>query len=109
MTVFGAITSPTRTGAVTGLDIEVAGASAEINLASVMMLRARIFGSTLRARPLEAKADAARRVESQVVPLLAARRLRVPIVARFTLAQVTDAYDRFATPGKMGKVILVMK
>jgi NADPH:quinone reductase-like Zn-dependent oxidoreductase len=86
-----------------------AGASAEINLASLMMLRARICGSTLRARPLEAKADAARRVEGQVVPLLAAGRLRVPIVARFTLEQVADAYDRFAAPGKLGKVIVVME
>ncbi|HWC38559.1 MAG TPA: zinc-binding dehydrogenase [Acidimicrobiales bacterium] len=86
-----------------------AGASAEVNLATLMMLRARIYGSTLRARPLEAKADAARRVESQVVPLLAGGRLRVPIAARFTLEQVADAYDRFATPGKLGKVIIVME
>jgi NADPH:quinone reductase-like Zn-dependent oxidoreductase len=86
-----------------------AGASAEVNLAAVMMLRARISGSTLRARPLEAKADAARRVESQVVPLLASGRLGVPIAARLPLEQVADAYDRFATPGKLGKVIVVME
>ncbi len=86
-----------------------AGTSAEVNLAAVMMLRARISGSTLRARPLEAKADAARRVESQVVPLLASGRLGVPIAARLPLEQVADAYDRFATPGKLGKVIVVME
>jgi NADPH:quinone reductase-like Zn-dependent oxidoreductase len=74
-----------------------------------MMLRARIFGSTLRARPLEAKADAARRVESQVLPLLAAGRLQVPITARFSLEKVSDAYDRFAAPGKLGKVVVVME
>jgi NADPH:quinone reductase-like Zn-dependent oxidoreductase len=86
-----------------------AGASAEVSLAAVMMLRARISGSTLRARPLEAKADAARRVDSQVVPLLASGRLGVPIAARFPLEQVADAYDRFATPGKLGKVIVAME
>jgi NADPH:quinone reductase-like Zn-dependent oxidoreductase len=73
-----------------------------------MRLRARIFGSTLRARPLEAQADAARRVESRVLPLLAAGQVRVPIAARFTLEQVGDAYDRFAAPGKLGKVVLLM-
>jgi NADPH:quinone reductase-like Zn-dependent oxidoreductase len=85
-----------------------AGATAEVNLHALMMLRARIFGSTLRARPLEAKADAARRVESRVLPLLAAGQVRVPIAARFTLEQVGDAYDRFAAPGKLGKVVLLM-
>jgi NADPH:quinone reductase-like Zn-dependent oxidoreductase len=85
-----------------------AGASAEVDLRVLMMLRARIFGSTLRARPLEAKADAARRVESHVLPLLAAGRLQVPIAGRFSLEKVSDAYDRFAAPGKLGKVVVVM-
>lgn len=85
-----------------------AGGSAEINLHALMILRARISASTLRARPLEAKADAARRVERQVLPLLAAGRLRVPIAARFRLEQVGDAYERFAAPGKLGKVIVLM-
>jgi NADPH:quinone reductase-like Zn-dependent oxidoreductase len=84
------------------------GGGAEVNLGALMMLRARIFGSTLRARPLEAKADAARRVDSQVLPLLAAGRLRVPITARFTLERISEAYDRFAAPGKLGKVVVVM-
>ena len=85
-----------------------AGATAEVDLRALMILRARISGSTLRARPLEAKADAARRVESQVLPLLAAGRLTVPIAARFGLEQVGDAYDRFAAPGKLGKVVVLM-
>jgi threonine dehydrogenase-like Zn-dependent dehydrogenase len=44
-----------------------------------------------------------------VVPLLASGRLGVPIAARLPLEQVADAYDRFATPGKLGKVIVVME
>jgi len=85
-----------------------AGATAEIDLRALMLLRSRIHGSTLRARPLEAKADAARRLESQVLPLLATGRLHVPITARFALEQVRDAYDRFAAPGKLGKVVVIM-
>jgi NADPH:quinone reductase-like Zn-dependent oxidoreductase len=85
-----------------------AGATAEIDLRALMLLRGRIHGSTLRARPLEAKADAARRLESQVVPLLADGRLRVPIAARFDLEHVRDAYERFAAAGKLGKIVLLM-
>ena len=69
--------------------------------------RGRIHGSTLRARPLEEKALAARLVERHVLPLLAAGRVRVPVAATFPLDRVEDAYDRFAAGGKFGKVILV--
>jgi NADPH:quinone reductase-like Zn-dependent oxidoreductase len=85
-----------------------AGATAEIDLLALMLLRSRIHGSTLRARPLEAKAEAARRLEGQVLPLLAAGRLHVPIAARFALEDVRGAYDRFAAPGKLGKVVVIM-
>ena len=43
-----------------------------------------------------------------MLPLLAAGRLTVPIAARFGLEQVGDAYDRFAAPGKLGKVVVLM-
>jgi NADPH2:quinone reductase len=82
------------------------GAKAEINLLALMGCRGRIYGSTLRARPLEAKADAARRMEAQVLPLFAAGRLRVPIAATYPLAEAEAAYDRFAQGAKFGKVII---
>ncbi len=84
-----------------------AGATAEVDLRVLMMVRGHIVASTLRARPLEGKADAARRLERQALPLLAAGRLQVPIAARFALEQVTEAYDRFAAPGKLGKVVVL--
>src|SRR5437764_3683866 len=43
-----------------------AGAKAEINLGMLMMKRARLHGSTLRARPLEGKALTARALERSV-------------------------------------------
>ena len=51
-----------------------AGAKAELNLLALMGKRARIHGSTLRARPLEEKALAARALEREVLPLFDARR-----------------------------------
>jgi NADPH:quinone reductase len=83
-----------------------AGARAEIDLRALMVRRARLMGSTLRARSLEEKALCARRVEAQVLPALAAGRLRVPIAASFPLDQVQAAYDRFAAGDKLGKVVL---
>jgi NADPH2:quinone reductase len=86
-----------------------AGAKGELNLLALMGKRARIFGSTLRARPLEEKALVARRVEHEVLPLFEARppALHVPIAETFPLADAAAAYERFAAGGKLGKIVLV--
>ena len=84
-----------------------AGAMAEVNLLALMAKRGRIMGSTLRARPLEQKADAARRVEASVLPLVDAGRATVPMADTFPLDDVARAYDRFAAGGKLGKLVLL--
>jgi NADPH2:quinone reductase len=83
-----------------------AGVKAELNLLALMGKRARIHGSTLRARPLEEKAIAARAVEREVLTLFAIGRLRVPIARIFALEQAADAYEHFAAGGKLGKIVL---
>jgi NADPH:quinone reductase-like Zn-dependent oxidoreductase len=83
------------------------GAAAELNLLSLMGARARIHGSTLRARPLEAKADVARAVERSVLPLLASGEVRVPVAAEYPMADASAAYEHFAGGGKLGKIVLV--
>jgi putative PIG3 family NAD(P)H quinone oxidoreductase len=83
------------------------GAVADVNLLALMGHRARISGSTLRARPLEGKADAARAVERSVLPLLADGRVRVPVQQTFTLDDVAAAYDAFAAGGKFGKLVVL--
>jgi NADPH2:quinone reductase len=85
-----------------------AGAKAELNLAALMGKRGRIQASTLRARPLEQKAEAMRAVERHVLPLVAAGVVRVPVAATFPLDDVEDAYERFSAGGKLGKVVLTM-
>jgi putative PIG3 family NAD(P)H quinone oxidoreductase len=84
-----------------------AGGVGPINLGLLMAKRGRIHGSTLRPRPLEAKAAAARLVESQVLPLFEASRLKVPIDSTYPLETATAAYERFAAGSKFGKVVLV--
>jgi NADPH:quinone reductase len=85
-----------------------AGAKAEVNLLALMGKRARIHGSTLRARPLEQKAECARRVEEEVLPLVARGAVRVPIAATFPLEEARGAYERFAAGGKLGKIVLAV-
>lgn len=92
-----------------------AGAKAELNLLALMGKRARIHGSTLRARPLEEKALAARALEREVLPLFdagsgasRAPALTVPIAETFSLDDAAAAYDRFAEGGKLGKIVLMV-
>jgi len=84
-----------------------AGARADLDLRRLMAARGRVLASHLRSRSLEEKADAARRVEAQALPLVAAGRLRVPVAATFPLEAAREAYDRFAAGGKLGKLVLV--
>jgi NADPH2:quinone reductase len=86
-----------------------AGARAEIDLRALMMRRGHLMASTLRARPLEEKALCARRIEAEVVPALAAQRLRVPVAASYRLDQAQEAYDRFSAGQKFGKVVLEVR
>jgi NADPH:quinone reductase len=84
-----------------------AGARTEIDLMPLMAKRARIMGSTLRARSLEDKADAARRIERHVLPLVAAGRITVPIAETYPMAEAQAAYERFEAGGKLGRIVLV--
>ncbi len=85
-----------------------AGVKAELNLLALMGKRARIHGSTLRARPLEEKALAARLLEREVLPLFDTGALTVPVAETFPLDEAAAAYDRFAAGGKLGKIVLEM-
>ncbi len=85
-----------------------AGAKSEVNLLALMGKRARLCGSTLRARALEDKALVARRVEREVLPLFETRDLHVPIADTFRLSEAAAAYDRFAAGGKLGKIVVTM-
>jgi NADPH:quinone reductase len=85
-----------------------AGVMAEVNLLALMGKRARIHGSTLRARPLEEKAITARLLEHEVLPLFDTGALRVPVAETFPLDQAAAAYEHFAAGGKLGKIVLTL-
>jgi NADPH:quinone reductase len=83
-----------------------AGARLELNLLSLMGSRATLGGSMLRARSWAEKAGVAQAVEDRVLPLLAAGTVRVPVVDRFPLSEARAGYERFASGGKLGKIVL---
>ncbi|MGH2949948.1 MAG: NAD(P)H-quinone oxidoreductase [Solirubrobacteraceae bacterium] len=85
-----------------------AGAKIELDLRALMGKRARIHGSTMRARSLEEKAAATRLVEKAVLPGFASGDLAVPVAATFPLEEVAAAYERFKSGGKLGKIVLEM-
>lgn len=85
-----------------------AGFKAEVNLLAVMGKRAVVRGSTLRARPLEEKAIAMRRVEAEVLPLFESGALDVPVAATFPIEEAEAAYERFTAGGKLGKIVLTV-
>jgi hypothetical protein len=61
----------------------------------------------LRARSIEEKAGVAWLVEARGVRLLGEGAVTVPVADTYPMADATAAYERFATTGKLDKVILV--
>jgi NADPH:quinone reductase len=96
-----------RRGRVAVIGVGGSGPTAEINLLALMQKHARIQGSTLRARPLEEKALAARLVERELLPHFETGALTVPVAATFGLEAAEQAYDRFTSGGKLGKIVLL--
>jgi len=86
----------------------LAGRKTELELGLVLGKRARIFGTVLRARPLEEKIAAMRAFETQVVPLLARGAVK-PIVDRvLPLAEAARAHEHMASNEGFGKIVLAV-
>jgi NADPH2:quinone reductase len=94
-------------GRIVVIGVGGSGPTAEINLVALMQKRGGISASTLRARPLEEKALATRRVEKEVLPKFADGALTVPVAATFPLEEAEAAYDRFEAGGTLGKIVLL--
>jgi NADPH:quinone reductase len=103
----GNLNSLATGGRIAVIGVGGTGPQTEINLLAVMQKRARVHGSTLRARPLEEKAIATRLVEKQVLPHFEEGSLRVPVAETFQLEQAEEAYNRFESGGKLGKIVLL--
>ncbi|HSR97772.1 MAG TPA: NAD(P)H-quinone oxidoreductase [Kofleriaceae bacterium] len=84
----------------------LAGARSEVDLAGLLRKRIRLFGTVLRARPLEEKIAAMRAFETQVVPLLQ-RGLIAPVIDTvMDLDAAAAAHQRMASNVGFGKIVL---
>ena len=82
------------------------GINADLNLAALMMKRARIIGSTLRARPLEEKAAVMEQLESRLWPHFESGEIKVVVEKSFPIEKAGEAHHLVASDETVGKVIL---
>lgn len=82
------------------------GADGTLSLRALMGKRASLYGTMLRARPLEEKAAAVQAFRRSVVPLLASGVVAPRIERVFPAAEAGAAFGYLARPGKTGKILL---
>ena len=80
--------------------------SAPLAFGKLMMKRASLIGTVLRARPLEEKAALAQRFSKELLPAFADGRLRPVIDRRFALVEIGAAHDYVAANANVGKVVI---
>jgi NADPH:quinone reductase len=83
-----------------------AGAETPLRLLDLMVRRATIRGTVLRARPLEEKAAAVRAFDREVVPLLEDGRVRPLLDRTYPIDEIHRAFDRMTERGRVGKVLV---
>jgi NADPH2:quinone reductase len=83
------------------------GAKATVDLSLLMRARGAIVGTVLRPRPLEEKIRATQEFARDVLPLLAAGRVRPVLDAALPLDKAREAHDRMDRNDSFGKIVLL--
>jgi NADPH:quinone reductase len=81
---------------------------ATVDFRRIMLKRLTHTGSTLRARSVADKGAIAGAVETNVLPLIAAGRVRPVMDSTFALRQAADAHARMETSAHIGKIVLTL-
>ena len=84
------------------------GASAELPLGRMMMKRQRVIGSTLRARPIEAKAKIVEQLRHRVWPEIDTGAINAVVDCEIPLADAQQAHELLQTDRTIGKVVLTI-
>jgi NADPH:quinone reductase-like Zn-dependent oxidoreductase len=83
------------------------GRTAELDIATLMSKRARIMGSTMRARTPQQKGEVARALLRNVWPLLPAKNPIRPVIDKvFPLVDARLAHERMESGSHTGKIVL---
>jgi putative PIG3 family NAD(P)H quinone oxidoreductase len=77
-----------------------------INLSGLMMKRARLIGTVLRARPLEEKIALTRRFSAEILPLFEGGALKPVIDSRFAFNEIAKAHERMGANLNVGKILV---
>ena len=83
------------------------GRTGELDLGQLVVKRASVAASTLRARPRAEKAKICAGVRDEVWPLVEAGRIRPVIYRRLPMSQAAEAHQLVASNAHIGKVLLV--
>jgi NADPH:quinone reductase len=84
----------------------MAGAKAELDLGMLMRARAAIVGTVLRPRPLEEKIAATQAFGRDVLPLVAAGRVKAVVDAVLPAGEARAAHERLERNESFGKLVL---
>jgi putative PIG3 family NAD(P)H quinone oxidoreductase len=82
------------------------GGKATFGLGKLLSKRARLVGTTLRARSLEEKVALSRAFEDRVVPGFEDGSLQVVVDRRYPLADIVEAHAYMETNASVGKIAL---
>jgi NADPH2:quinone reductase len=84
----------------------MAGSRAPLDLGTLMYKRMRLFGTMLRGRSVEEKAEATDAFTRDVGPLLASGEVKPIIARRMPLEEAGEAYDLLAADAVFGTIVL---
>jgi NADPH:quinone reductase-like Zn-dependent oxidoreductase len=82
------------------------GMRAELDLGALMSRRAAVHATSLRARPLEEKAEIVAGVRENVWPLVESGAVRPVIDRILPMSDAAEAHRRLEEGGHVGKIVL---
>jgi putative PIG3 family NAD(P)H quinone oxidoreductase len=84
------------------------GPKAELFIPDIMTKRLTLTGSTLRPRSVTEKGAIAAALEAQILPLIAAGRIKPVIDRTYPLRQAAEAHRRMESSAHIGKIVLTV-
>jgi NADPH2:quinone reductase len=82
------------------------GAKATVDLGALMRVRGQVIGTVLRPRPLFEKIQATQAFARDVLPLVAAGKVRPVLDRAWPAAQVREAHEQLERNDSFGKIVL---
>jgi len=84
----------------------MSGSRTELDLGLLMKKRARVVGSTLRARSRQEKAAIVTRFREEMLPRFATGKLKVTVDSVFPVERAAEAFQRMRENRNVGKVLI---